>query len=406
MPFARLNRQFPCRRRQLLGFALAALLVLPLPTLHAHDREPVLIGVDGEFGLVDSTSAQAVELGIRIAMAEINRAGGVLGGRPLRLVTKDHRSIPARGIRNIQEFAAMPNMVAVFGGRFSPVIIEELPRLKEFKLLFMAPWSSADMIVDNGMQPNYIFRLSLRDSLAMPKMLQTATERKFRKVGLLLTNTSWGRSNLTAAKKYSEQPGAPQIVQTAWYNFTEKTLLPQYRSLLNAGAEAIVLVANDDEAARLVREMASLPENQRRPILSHWGITGGEFVKQAGPALRQVDLSVIQTFSFFNADKKMLERFMKTAREVGGIETIEEIKAPVGVAHAYDLMHILARAIDMAGTTDRPAVRSALEKIRTHQGLIKHYAPPFTATQHEALSSRELLMARYRNDGVLVPIAQ
>lgn len=240
----------------------------------------------------------------------------------------------------------------------------------------------------------------------MPKMLQTAAERKFRKVGLQLTNTSWGRSNLTAAKKYSEQPGAPQIVQTAWYNFTEKTLLPQYRSLLNAGAEAIGLVANDDEAARLVREMASLPENQRRPILSHWGITGGEFVKQAGPALRQVDLSVIQTFSFFNADKKMLERFMKTAREVGGIGTIEEIQALVGVAHAYDLMHILARVIDMAGTTDRPAVRSALEKIRTHQGLIKHYAPPFTATQHEALSSRELLMARYRDDGVPVPIAQ
>lgn len=151
MPFARLNRQFPCRRRQLLGFALAALLVLPLPTLHAHDRQPVLIGVDGEFGLVDSASAQAVELGIRIAMAEINRAGGVLGGRPLRLVTKDHRSIPARGIHNIEEFAAMPHMVAVFGGRFSPVIIEELPRLKEFKLLFMAPWSSADMIVDNDM---------------------------------------------------------------------------------------------------------------------------------------------------------------------------------------------------------------------------------------------------------------
>ncbi len=403
MSLTRIASCFPIRRRQLLCLAMAAVLGSPVQALA---KEPVLIGVDGEFGLVDSTSAQAVTLGIQIAAAEINRSGGVLGGRPLEIVTRDHRSIPARGIRNIEEFAAMKNMVAVFGGRFSPVIIEELPKLKETKLLFMAPWSSADIIVDNGMQPNYIFRLSLRDSLAMPKMLQTAAERKLSKVGLLLTNTSWGRSNLAAAKRYVDQSGNPEIVQTAWYNFTEKTLLPQYKSLLAAGAQAIVLVANDDEAATLVREMATLPEKQRIPVLSHWGVTGGEFVKQAGPALQQVDFSVIQTFSFFNADKKMLERFMKTAREVGGIARIDDIKAPVGVAHAYDLTHILARAIDMAGSAERPAVRDALEKIREHKGLVKQYAPPFTPTRHEALSPKELLMARYRSDGVLVPVTK
>jgi branched-chain amino acid transport system substrate-binding protein len=402
MLFFRIVRTyFHLRRQQLLCLALAALVA---QAGHASNKDPVLIGVDGEFGLVDSTSAQAVALGIQIAMTEINQSGGVLGGRPLQLVTKDHRSIPARGIRNIEEFAATKDMVAVFGGRFSPVIIEELPKLKETRLLFMAPWSSADIIVDNGMQPNYIFRLSLRDSLAMPKMLQVATERKFGKVGLLLTNTSWGRSNLAAAQRHVDKAGKPQIAQTAWYNFTEKTLLPQYKSLIKAGAQAIVLVANDDEAATLVREMATLPENQRVPVLSHWGITGGEFVKQAGPALQKVDLSVIQTFSFFNADQQVLEKFMRTARRIAGIERIDDIKAPVGVAHAYDLTHILARAIDMAGTTDRPAVRNALEKIGRHQGLVKHYAAPFTATRHEALGPDELLMARYRDDGVLVPV--
>ena len=33
---------------------------------------PVLLGIDGEFGLMNSTSAQAVELGTRIAIAQIN----------------------------------------------------------------------------------------------------------------------------------------------------------------------------------------------------------------------------------------------------------------------------------------------------------------------------------------------
>jgi branched-chain amino acid transport system substrate-binding protein len=381
----------------------AACLALLGGLAQAAGPQPVLLGIDGEFGLDNSTSAQAVELGMRTAVAEINAAGGVLGGRPLEVVTKDHRSIPARGIRNIQEFARMPGLVAVFGGRFSPVVIEELPVLKSTRTLFMAPWSSADAIVDNDMRPNYVYRLSLRDSLAMPRLLQSAHRRRLDRVGLLLTNTSWGRSNAEAAERaLSANPGM-QIVGTSWYNWRDTSLVGRYQQLRAAGAQAIVLVANDDEAAVLVREVAALPKEQRLPILSHWGVTGGEFVKQAGPALQQVDFTVIQTFSFWKADPARVRRFLASAAKVSSVRRIEDIKGPVGVAHAYDLTHILAQAIERAGSTDRKAVRDALEKLPAWRGLIKNYAPPFTPARHEALGPGELLMARYRQDGVLVP---
>jgi len=95
--------------------ATVALFVLCFLCASASAQpQPVRVGLDAEFGLDNSTSAQAVELGMRTAIAEINRAGGVLKGRPIELVTKDHRSIPARGIRNIEEFARMPDLVAVF----------------------------------------------------------------------------------------------------------------------------------------------------------------------------------------------------------------------------------------------------------------------------------------------------
>ena len=367
---------------------------------------PVRVGLDAEFGLDNSTSAQAVELGLRTAIGEINRAGGLLGGRPVELVTRDHRSLPARGIRNIEEFARMPDLVAVFGGRFSPVIIEELPTLRATRTLFLAPWSSADAIVDNDMQPNYVYRLSLRDSLAMPKLLETARKRGLTRVGLLLTNTSWGRSNLAAAEKFAAAHKDVSIVQTAWYNWRDRTLVARYKTLRSAGAEAIILVANDDEAAVLVREVAALPKAERMPILSHWGVTGGEFTTQAGPALNEVDFSVIQTFSFFNADPKQRRQFMTSLAAVSPIRRVEDIHGPVGVAHAYDLMHILAKAISLAGSTDRKAVRDALEKVREHRGLIKTYAPPFTPNRHEALGARELLISRYRADGVLAPTGE
>ena len=400
---------FPPVPRRLGILAVLSLLLVLLSGFagrpaDAAAPQPVLLGMDGEFGLDNSTSAQAIELGMRAAIAEINAAGGVLHGRPLALVTKDNRSIPARGIRNIQEFAAMPELVAVFGGRFSPVVIEELPTLRTTHTLFMAPWSAADVIVDNDMHPNYVFRLSLRDSLAMPKLLQTAQRRGLWRVGLLLTNTSWGRSNATAATRAADRMPAMKIVGTSWYNWRDTSLVDNYQHLRAAGAQAIILVANDDEAAILVREVAALPKEQRLPILSHWGVTGGEFAAQAGPELQQVDLSVIQTFSFFRADPARVRRFLDSAAKVSKVRRIEDIKAPVGVAHAYDLTHILALALDRAGSTDRNKVRDALEHLATYRGLVKTYAPPFTPARHEALGPDTLLLARFRADGVLVPV--
>lgn len=388
------------RRRMLAQTSALLAAATPWPGMAAG---PVLVGLDAEFGLDSSLSAQAVELGLRTALAEINANGGVLSGRQLELMTKDHRSIPARGIRNLTEFAAMPNLVAAFGARFSPVIIEELPAIRELKLPFLAVWSSADPVVENGMQPNYVFRLSLRDSLAMPKMLMAAQQRGYNKIGLLLTNTAWGRSNLAAAEKFVAKVQQPKLVQTTWYNWKDTTFGTQYDKLLANGAQAVLVVGNDDEVALFVREMAARPLAQRLPVFSHWGITGGEFVKQAGSAMHEIDLSVIQTFSFYTADKIVLPQFMKYLAQVSPIRSIDEIRAPVGVAHAYDMAHILARAINLAGSTDRVKVRAALENVREYRGLIKLYKPPFSASRHEALGPDELLLARYRNDGVLIP---
>ena len=387
-------------RRQTL--ALLPGLLCSAATL-AQAATPVLVGIDAEFSLDNSTSAQAIELGARIAMAEINQSGGFFGGRPLDIITRYHRAITARGIKNIREFAGMPDVVAVLGGRFSPVIIEQIPVLNEAQLPFIAVWSAADAIVDNGSEPNFVFRLSLRDSLAMPFMLQSARQRGLNKVGLLLTNTSWGRSNLTAVEKHMRSQRLPAVVDVAWYNWQDASLVDRYLRLVNAGAKAIVLVANDDEGALLVREVAQLPAAQRIPIISHWGVTGGRFFEAAGPAIKQLDFSVVQTFSFFNARKEPLQRFMAVAAGLG-VKRIEDIESPVGVAHAYDAVHLLARAIRSARSTDRSAVRQALENLPAHQGLVRRYAPAFTASRHEALDSAQLLMARYRDDGVLVPV--
>lgn len=367
---------------------------------------PVYVGLDAEFGHKTSTSAQAIEQGIRIAMAEINAAGGVLGGRKLELVTRDNRSITAIGVDNLRELAQMPDLVAVFGGKFSPIYVESLPVAHELGILLMDPWGSADAITDHSYRPNYAFRLSLKDAWAGPAFVKFAQQQyKAQRLGVILPNTAWGRSNQAAIEKAASAAGVTLVGQR-WYNWGDASLMGPYTELHAAGAQAIVLVANETEGSLLVREMAKLPAAKRLPVISHWGITGGNFVGMTGDALRQVDFSVIQTYSFIGQTTPAARRVMSALQRLYGIKSADAIQSPVGVAHAYDLTHLLARAIAKAGSTDRRKIRDAMEKLGPYDGLVKRYAQPFAAGRHDALSAGNVFFARYTADDKLIPMGR
>ena len=378
---------------------LSWLLVCNLPS---SATEPVFIGLDGEFGYAGSTSAEAIRMGLEIAIEEINQAGGVLQGRKLVLQERANHSVPARSIENIEEFAKQPDLVAVFCGRFSPTVLESLPSIHRAGLPLLNPWAAADPIVDNGYQPNYVFRLSLRDSWAMTVMLDAAAARGKTRVGMLLLNTSWGRSNLKAAETYMASHPAMQLVGVRWFNWQDASFIERYQSLRQAGAQAIINVSGPPEAVILVKEIAPLPPTERLPILSHWGITGGHFAEEAGESLKQVDFSVVQTYSFVGATDARAQQVLAAAKRRYGIDDARKLMAPVGVAHAYDLTHILALAIDQAGSTERKAIRNALERVKNYQGLIKHYAQPFSPTRHEALAPNDVFMASFAADGAML----
>ena len=366
---------------------------------------PVRIGLDAEFSVVDSTSAQAIELGIRVAMDEINGAGGVLGGRPLELVTKDNHINPARGIANLTELAAMPDMVAVFGGRFSPVMTEVVKPAHELKVVLLSPWSSASNIINNGFQPNYAFRLALNDLIAMPAMIDRARSIGRPRLGLMLANTSWGRSNREAAERYLAKLPEAKIVGVEWHNFGDESLVQQYTGLIDRGAQAILLVISDKEGVSLLRQIAALDAKLRVPIIAHQGLTGGGFFELVGAdTLARLDFSVIQSFSLFRANPQKLRSVLDTTRRLSGISRPEQISSPIGFGQAYDLTHILARAINLAGSTDRAKVRDALEQVRNYNGLVRKFERPFTSDRHEALQQSDLFFTRFRADGALVPI--
>ena len=100
--------------RSFVFLLIAAFLFLPFSGQAGNGK--VYIGLNAEGSHPTSTSDDAIKQGLLVAIDEINRAGGVLGGRKLELVEKDNRSVPARAVQNNRELAAMPDLVAVLGG--------------------------------------------------------------------------------------------------------------------------------------------------------------------------------------------------------------------------------------------------------------------------------------------------
>jgi branched-chain amino acid transport system substrate-binding protein len=381
-----------------LGKLLCTILVASLPLLSSAAPKPVLVGLDAELGFKGSTSAEAIRQGMQLAIDDINQRGGVMGGRPLQLVERANNTIPARSIANIREFAQMPDLVAVFCGRFSPTVLESIPVIHSLQVPLLIPWGAANAIVDNGRKPNFVFRLSLRDDWAVYRMMEHLSSRNLQRVGLMMLNTSWGRGTEQSAIEFVRRKGNRlTLVHTEWINWddTVESIGVKYQRLLSANAQALLLTVNSVEAVLLAKAMLELPPVKRLPVASHWGVAGGNLPAETGPKFSELDFAVVQTFALTGKLTPKQKALFEAHQKSFGSKSPRDIASVVGVGHAYDLMQLLARAIDKAGTTNRESIRQALENLGPYDGVVRTYQRPFTQSRHEALDLKDVFMATY-----------
>lgn len=366
--------------------------------------EPVLMGLDEAYSIATNTAPKAIERGMRAAMAEINARGGVLGGRQLQLVTTDNQAVAARGKDNFIDLAARPGMAAVFGGKYSPVTVESVPEANRLKVLLVSVWGSADQITDGDPVYPFVFRLSLKDSWGVEALVQRARNAyKASRLCILLPNTAWGRS---ADKVLASRASAMRVTLASvrWYNWGDSNFADHVAGCQQASAKALVMVANEREGALVLGEIANLPVAQRLPVVAHWGITGGALHTLAGDALSKVDMQIIQTFTFIDNRRPAAQRLAAALMKEGGFASVRDIPSPVGSAHGYDMTHLMALAINKAGSTEGDALRQALERLPAFDGAVRRYEPAFTPGRHDALTPREVLFVRMEQGGALVPV--
>ena len=278
-------------------------------------------------------------------------------------------------------------MLALFGGLDTPVSLAIVPFANSSKVPFMGVWAAGTPITRNGAAENYVFRVSAVDELVDIALVDYAIAKHgAKKPGMILINNPWGESNEKGLKAALEAKKIP-YAGIEKFETNDVDVVPQLTRLKEAGADALFLVANVAPSSQVVKSLDRMGWNV--PIVSHWGPAGGRFSELAGPSASKVHF--IQTYSFSGKLSPKGEAVLAALKKkYPEIKTLADVTPAVGIANAYDAMHLTALAIAKAGSVDGAKIREGFYAIDSYDGLIKTYKKPFTPQNQDALDSVRL----------------
>ena len=354
-----------------------------------------VLGLDTDLLLGSRQAGQSINAGIEKAVQEINAAGGLLG-RKIKVVALNHSGNPTKGKSNLKKLSEIKNLLGVFGGVHSPVILSQMDLIHDKDLIFLVPWAAATPIVENGRNPSNVFRVSLRDSFAAPFLLERAISRS-KKIGLILEETVWGRSNHKGLQTaFSGRGMQPEFVY--WFKWGEKSFPGLKEMIEGKQVDSVILVSNVPEGVELVKIFSRMKSPPK--IFSHWGIAAGSFYQATREILKEkVKLSFIQTSAIELATERQ-RQFNRDLADFFQLQQGEFPKASIGAFHAYDLTHLFAKAVKAAGSQDSTKIRTALKGLKAHEGLMKIYVDPFGG-DHDALTEDDVRLAKWNEQGLI-----
>lgn len=389
-----LHLTFPVTRRLVLAGAATFAMLAP-----AVAQDSLKVGLVAAMSGQSAKSGEAIVRGLSVAIDEINAKGGVLG-KKLELVVRDDESNPAKGVVAARELAQREKVVALFGGLDTPVSLAIVPFVNQAKIPFMGVWAAGTPITKNGAAENYAFRVSAVDEIVDVALVDYSIKKYgAKKPGMILINNPWGESNekgLKAALAGKKM----EYAAVEKFETNDVDVVPQLTRLKQAGADVLYLVANVAPSAQVVKSLDRMGWDV--PIVSHWGPAGGRFSELAGPSAAKVHF--IQTYSFSGKLSPKGDTVLAALKKkYPEIKSLADVTPAVGIANAYDAMHLTALAIAKAGSTEGPKVRQGFYAIDKHEGLIKTYTKPFTPTQHDAIGAGDYLFT-YFKEGEILPL--
>jgi branched-chain amino acid transport system substrate-binding protein len=358
-------------------------LALALSAGAASAADPIKIGVDGPFTGGSSSMGVSMRDGVRLAIAEINKSGGVLG-RQLVAVERDDEAKNERGVQIAQEFVSKEKVAAAVGYINTGVALASQRFFQEAKIPVMNNVATGSVITHQfDKEPeNYVFRNAAHDSIQAPMIVEEAvTRRGYKKVAILADSTNYGQLGREDLERALKNKGITAVAVEK-FNIKDVDMTAQLLKAKEAGAEAVLTYGIGPELAQIANGMTKL--GWKVPIVGSWTLAMANFIDNAGPGGDGARMP--QTFiqePTTPKRKAFIDNFVKTFKPKNN-----RMDSPVSAAQGYDSIYLLAAAMKQAGSTDGPKVKAALEDLATPvEGVVTTYSKPFTKADHDAITA-------------------
>ena len=374
------------RSRKTVGFIM--LLITLCGTASFSFAQTVRIGLSGPFTGGSSPMGESMRNGVRLAVDEINSAGGIQGV-PIELIERDDTANEKVGAK-IAEELTRSRVVATIGIVNTGVGLASIDHYQRTRIPLVVAVSTGPMLTRKFAPPaaaaNYIFRVSPTLDLEARVLAADLKKKSLTRVALLADNTAYGESGATAFAEQARLAGLDLVSQFR-FKIGESDMSSLVKNARAAGAQAIVGWGIGPELAAIAKAMRAA--GWRAPLMGSWTLSMRNFIDLAGAA---GDGALMPQTFIQDAGSTAKNSFLLAYRRMFRTELIP---SPMSAAQGYDGMHLLAHAIRQARSLDGDAIRMALENLNfRYQGVVTSYDDPFSAEDHDAITANMIVIGK------------
>jgi branched-chain amino acid transport system substrate-binding protein len=374
--------------------ASLALLASALLAPHALAEDTIKVGailaVTGPASFLGSPEAKTLEM----MVADINAKGGI-GGKKVVLIIKDSGASAEKAVSFAKQLIEEEKVLAIIGPSTSgeTMAIKALAEESKTPLLSCA---AAEVIVNPV--ASYVFKTPQKDSQAVIRIFQQMKKMGISKIGVLSSNTGFGKAGKDQIEKLAAEHGI-QIVVSEVYDSKATDLTAEVTKIKAANVQAIVNWSIEPAQAIVIKNARQL--GLTIPIFLSHGFGNIGYVKAAGVAAEGVifpagRLLIAEQLPASNPQKKLLVSY-KNEYEAKFKEDVSTFGG-----HAYDAMLLFTDAVKKGGS-DRAKVRAELEGLKGVAGTAGIFNMSPTDHNGLGLDAFEMLTVK---DGRFVPLPQ
>jgi branched-chain amino acid transport system substrate-binding protein len=315
-----------------------------------------------KLGVVDNLTGAAAAYGIshvngiRLAIEEINEAGGIKGIGKIDLIVEDDGTKPTDAVNAANKLITRDKVDFLMASCASATTLALVPVHTRHEVINLNSCSSSTLITAQGSK--WIFRTQFvadRDATGIVDF--ALKELGSKQIGVLNDTNEFGRASAEAAIEFLKKIGQPAA---AWesYNSGDKTFSAQLLKFKQADVDTVAFFGYYQEAALILKQAKQL--GLKFHVVSVDVLSTPVFVELAGADSNGVFVAV--AFTADAGDPRSVEFTKKYQRRWG--------KGPIGIsALAYDAVYLMKWAYEKAGTKDKYKVRDALASVSGVAGV-------------------------------------